>query len=189
MKSIIKLLPPLLLFVILGCASPEKVYRNKSFDFSVTYSSQYKIKEFKFEEIQTGAELTEGKKTISIRAMGAGTMYDGMSFDEYVKIAASVEIQNFDKLVSLESFVSQAGVRGYKTYWEVIEIIPPDEWKEGMVPDRNTVGPIYYFPPKEKKYIGQQPVKVIMIDSYVQSGKEKSILEDLEKIAESFEYL
>jgi len=179
-----------LTIALLGCSQPaEKVYKNQSFYFAITYPCGYEIKEFRFKKLQTGAELTDQEKTISIRAMGAGTMYDKMTFDTYARIAASVEIQNFDKLVSIESFVSQTGVKGYRTYWKVIEIIPPDEWKEGMVPNHQTVGPIYYFPPKEKKYIGQQPVKVIMIDYYVRSGEKDMILEDLEKIAKSFKYL
>ena len=115
------------LMLIPACtADHDRVYENKSFDFSVRYPSSYKIKEFKTDGLQTGAELKSDKGIIDIRAGAAGTDYEKMPFDEYVRIAAPSEIQNYENLVSIESFTSDSGIKGYKTCWRVIETIPPD---------------------------------------------------------------
>lgn len=193
MKSFHKFLPVLLLMIALtGCSQPtEKVYRNKSFDFQVSYPARYEIKEYVWEGIQQSAELKSQQGVIDIRAMGAGTMYDKMSFDEYARIAASVEIQNYEKLVSIKPFVSDSGIKGYKTFWRVIQTVPPEDFDKPELYPPYISGPIYYFPPREKKYIGRQPVKVIMLSCYVlPDGKMDQAAElELEKIAKSFRYL
>lgn len=180
----------LLTAVLFACARPgARKYDNKTFGFSVNIPSDYKIKEYTLVEQQTGLELRRETGIIDIRVNGAGTMYADMPFDEYVKIAAMAEIQNYEKLVSIEAFTSNRGVKGYKTYWEVIETIPPDEWEEGMEPRSEVVGPIYYFPPKGEHYIVKQPVKTIMFSHYAYPGGETKTLQDLIRIVKSFKHI
>ena len=175
---------------ILGCTrSVPRSYQNKSFGFSVNIPSDYEIKEYTFLKQQTGLELRRATGIIDIRAGGAGTMYKDMPFDEYVRIAAMAEIQNYERLVSIEAFISKSGVKGYQTYWEVIETIPPDEWEEGMEPRSEVVGPIYYFPPKGEHYIIKQPVKAVMFSHYAYPGGEKKTLQDLIRIVLSFKHI
>ncbi len=158
----------------------EKVYDNADFGFSVNYPADYRAKEIKWVKEKTGVELDKKGAYLTVRAMGAGTMYEDMPFDQYVKIAAASEIQNYDKLVSIESFTSEYGIKGYKTFWEVIV----HEDTDGGELDYTTIaGPIFYFPPAKKQKLGEQPVKTIMISGYEGGTKEAEL------VAFSFRYL
>ncbi|MBN2057784.1 MAG: hypothetical protein JW782_03205 [Candidatus Saganbacteria bacterium] len=178
--------------LLLSCGGPGPlVYRNESYGFAVTYPKAYKIREFSFNGEQTGAEFNIDFGSITIRAMAAGTIYKDMKFDDYVLIAAASEIQNFQEIASYRKFRSLSGVHGYETFWEVSETIPPDEWSEGLQPQKKIFGPIYYFPPRAPKLSGAQPVKTIMLSYYAKSSGEAEILvkKDLTEIARSFRYL
>ena len=194
MKAALKFLPVILLIsmVLIGCSPRnEKVYHNRFMEFKVTYPARYEIKEYMFGGKQMSAVLKCREGSIDIRAGGAGTMHDKTPFDEYVKFAAIDMIQNYDKLVSIEPFVSDAGVKGYKTYWKVLQTVPPEDWDkpEDLYPPYIS-GPIFYFPPKEQKYEGRQPLKTIMLSSSDSSEDEKNqvLMDDLEGIAKSFRY-
>ncbi|MFC1540423.1 hypothetical protein ACFL4J_00105 [Candidatus Margulisiibacteriota bacterium] len=191
MKLAPRLLPLLCLAVLLtGCSQPaSQTYSNRTFGFQVTYPDKYEAKEYVWEGVQQSVELKCDQGYINIRAMGAGTMYDEMPFDDYAKIAASVEIQNYEKEISIVTFESQSGVNGYETYWRVLQTIPPEDFDKPELYPPTIEGPIYYFPPKEKKYIARQPVKVVMLSHYARPGAEDVIVEDLAKIARSFKYL
>ena len=177
-KRIALFVLPLIIAVLAGCGEKEKmgVYRNADFNFSITYPSAYQAREIG----STGMILHGKHGAITVQAMPAGTMYEKMPFDRYARIAASVEIQNFEKLVSFESFVSDYGIRGYKTYWEVVR---HEDTDTGEVNSVDTAGPIYYFPPNGKRKQGEQPVKTIMISC--DPGAQK----DAEVVAASFRYL
>lgn len=158
----------------------EKVYHNTDFGFSVNYPADYRAKEIKWLKESTGVELEKKGAYVTVRAMAAGTMYENMSFDRYVRIAAASEIQNYEKLVSIESFTSEYGIKGYKTYWEMIV---HEDTDTGEADYSTIAGPIYYFPPIRKQKLGEQPVNTIMISCYEGGGK------DVEQVAASFRYL
>jgi hypothetical protein len=178
---------------LISCASKQSaVYENRTYDFSVKLPAGYQVKEYKFGREQSSVELRNKQGIIDIRAMGAGTMYTEMPFDEYARIAAASEIQNYEKLISIEAFVTDTRIRGYRTYWLVYQTVPPEDFDkpEDLYPPY-IAGPIYYFPPKELKFSGGQPVKTIMLSHYAfLSGEaEQAILSDLEKIARSLKYI
>lgn len=193
MRSASKVFPVLLLTMVLisSATQTEKVYYNKFMGFKVIYPAKYEIKEYRFNGKQFSAQLKCKEGTIDIRVGGAGTMYDNMSFDEYVKIAAIDQIQNYDELVSIICFISESGIRGYKTYWKVLQTVPPENFDkpEDLYPPYIS-GPIFYFPPKEKKYDGKQPLKTIMLSHYTSLDDKMNqfMINDLEKIAKSFRY-
>jgi hypothetical protein len=193
MKSFHKLLPVLLLMItLIGCSpQAEKVYHNTFMGFKVDYPAKFEIKEYKFDGKQYSAVLKSKEGTIDIRAGGAGTMYDKMPFDEYVKMAMIDQVQNYDKLISIKPFVSDQGVKGYETYWKVLQTVPPEDWDkpEDLYPPYIS-GPIYIFPPREKKYDGRQPLKTINLSHYTAAdGKMNQIMiNDLKQIARSFRY-
>ena len=174
--------------MLVGCANENDntaTYKNPDFGFAVDYPNDYKAKESKWLKESISLELQKKGGTITLQAMGAGTLYEGMPFDQYVKIAASVEIQNFEKLISSESFVSDYGVDGYKTYWLVVD---HEDTDKGSFDTTREAGPIYYFPPLTAKKLGDQPVKAIMLDFSTAPGSEKTIALDAEEIARSFRY-
>jgi len=164
------------------------LYKNENFSFAVMIPPGYQMKETPSGDVKEGIELKNEKGFINIRAMATGTDYEKMPFDEYVKISASVEIQNYEKLASIEPFVSDHGIKGYKTYWERIETSPDDEPAKKEDSQVNIDGPIYYFPPLREKKRFDHPVKTIMISFYATSGFEDKIATDAEKIAKSFKY-
>jgi len=130
MRSALKLwLTFFLILLSLGCSAQiEKTYQNQFMGFKLTYPAKYEIKEYRSAEMQLGAELKNKDGMIDIRVGGAGTMHDQMPFDQYVKIAAIDQIQNYDKLISIKPFVSDSGVRGYETYWKVLQTVPPEDF-------------------------------------------------------------
>ena len=175
-------IPTFLVLVLGGCGggNGERVYKNADFGFSVLYPSDYSARELKWVKEPTGVVLQKKEGTITVQAMAAGTMYEDTPFDDYARIAAAAEIQNFDKLISIERFTSEYGIRGYKTYWKVIQ---HEDTDTGEINAATKVGPIYYFPPRLKQKLGDQPVKTIMI-----SG-DPAVQKDAESIATSFRYL
>lgn len=174
----------LLLLLVAGCAgkneNKEAVYKNADFGFSVAYPSVYRAKELKWIKEATGVELSQDKATITVQAMAAGTMNANMPFGQYVREAAIDEGQNFTRLVSIESFSSDYDIKGYRTYWEVVQHEESDTGESDIT---STAGPIYYFAPRLKQTLGDQPVKTIMISGY--QAPEK----DITAVAASFRYL
>lgn len=174
--------------MLVGCGSENdniSTYKNGDFGFAVDYPNEYKAREAKWIKESMGLELQKKGGTITLQAMGAGTMYENMPFDQYVKIAASVEIQNYEKLISIESIVSDYGVKGYKTYWMVVD---HEDTDKGSFDATREAGPIYYFPPLTARKQGEQPVKTIMLNYSTAPGSEKNIALDAEEIAHSFRY-
>jgi predicted secreted protein len=184
--------PAVVIFIFLlilassALAKGSVIYENKEFDYSVLLPGGYAWREIPPDEPREGVELRKGEGMIDVRAMGAGTMYEKMPFDEYVKIAALSQIQNYEELVSIESFVSDYGIKGYKTYWEAGETVPPDEDRE---PEMSIVGPIYYFPLSQEKKSFGHPVKTVMISYYEYPNKKGNVPQDAEQIARSYRYL
>ncbi|MCU0641270.1 MAG: protease inhibitor I42 family protein [Candidatus Margulisbacteria bacterium] len=148
--------------LLAGCGdgAQDRTYKNNEFGFSVSFPPGYQVKPITWVKEETGAELRLGERKITIQALPTGLNYAGLTFDQYVRIAASVDIQNFQKLISLEPIISAYGISGYRTYWEVIE---HNDGDDGQVDRTVTVGPLYYFPLKYPRKLGEQPVKAVLI--------------------------
>jgi len=173
----------LILFALMslaGCTEKKEanVYRNRDFGYLIAYPSDYQASELKWVKDSIGTVLQGKKGTITVKTMPAGNDYGKLSFDQYVRTAAAGEIQNCSGLVSIESFVSDFGVKGYKTRWEVII---NEDAESGEIKDVKTVGPIYFFPPRRKQKLGDRRVMAIMIEGAPE--------EDARKIAASFRYV
>jgi|GEM_PF-1784996 len=181
MRKILLVSCLLIFWIATSHASNEfKTYRNYYFGYSINYPAGFKATEIYWVKDKMGVRLEKKKGEVTVQAMPAGTDYAKMPFADYVKIAASVEIQNFNKLLSIEAYTSDYGVKGYKTYWEVISHQDPDSSEKA---ETSVVGPIFYFPPKNRLKVGDQPVKTIMISPYGPLSLEA------EDIAGSFRYL
>ena len=97
-------------------------YGNEKFGYSVNYPNDWVFREFP--DTQTGAgfrplsspeEISSECVTIDLRS--APTNYSDIPFVEYVRKAAVEEIQNYEKLNSMESVTTTSGIVGYKTTW------------------------------------------------------------------------
>jgi len=168
-----------------GAKSAEKSYKNKEFGFSVAYPANYQSQELKWVKESMGVDLSGKNGVIRVQAMPAGTDYADMPFDEYARIAALSEIQNYEKLLTIEAFVSSSDVVGYKTYWQVLQ---HEDTDKGSIDTVTVSGPIYYFPPHRQKLLGEQPVKTIMISFGGAPGRAKQLEREAEAVARSFRY-
>ena len=181
MRRLSCLLGLLVVLTVAGCASGDKeqVYNNRDFGFAVNYPTGFQAKTIKWVKEETGLELKKAGQTITVQAMPTGTNYAKLSFDQYARIAASVDIQNFTRLTLIEPFTSAYNIKGYKTYWEVIQHEDSDSGEA----DRTTIaGPIYYFPLERPRQLGDQPVKAVMIYA------DDNISLEAANIAASFRY-
>ncbi len=91
-----------------------KTYTNTKHNFSVQYPSDWSFREFP--DSQDGADFKNG--SISISAGQKVGNYDE-NFADYVKVAASKEIQDYGELASLKRVTTRDGVVGYETTWMV----------------------------------------------------------------------
>jgi predicted secreted protein len=173
----------LLLVLILasGCVSREKeqTYTNRDFSFAVDFPAGYQVKPIKWVKEETGVELKDGQRTITIQVLPTGLDYARLTFDQYARIAASVDIQNFNKLVRIEPFTSAYNVKGYKTYWEVIK---HEDTDSGEINATEVVGPLYYFPLVRERKLGGQPVKAVMV------YPDPALSVEAEDVAASYRY-
>jgi len=104
-------------------AAQWKTYTNTKNNFSIEYPDNWSFKEY---DSKNGASFNPLDKpgdpnssdaiTISV-GQKVGNMDD--PFEDYVKIAASVEIQNYNKLASLKKVTTTDGIVGYETTWMV----------------------------------------------------------------------
>ncbi|MFA4967829.1 MAG: hypothetical protein WC624_06410, partial [Candidatus Margulisiibacteriota bacterium] len=188
MKNILSVMLPILLLLSCSAMASDKMltYQNQDFGFAVDYPSTYRLDEIKWVKESTGVTLSTKESSITVQAMPTGTNYANVPFDEYVRIAASSEIQNFNKLASIESFVSDYMIKGYKTWWEANE---HQDLDGSSINSTSIVGPIYYFAPEIKQKLSGQPVKVIMISCFSPSGEESALKMDMENVAKSFRYV
>ncbi len=100
----------------------QQTYVNAKFGYSIDYPSGWIFREFP--DTQTGvgfrppnspAEIASECMTVDAR--GTAGNEENLPFAEYVKKAAVVEIQNYEKLDSLRSVTTTAGLVGYETTW------------------------------------------------------------------------
>jgi predicted secreted protein len=168
--------------------APIFFYGNQEFGFAASLQGDYEMKEIVWSQKKLGMDLKNKTGEITVQAMPTGTDYEKMPFEDYVRIAASAEIQNFQKLTRLERFTSDSGAEGYKTYWLVSETVSPLKKNPGQARTRN-VGPIYYFPLLREMKVGRQPVKLVMIYFHPFTRDFRDLSRDAEKMARSFKYL
>lgn len=104
-------------------------YTNEKYNYSIDYYNNWRFRESP--DSKSGAAFSPLSKpneyeneTISISAYNKTLGYSNLSFEEYVKIAATKEIQGYNKLVSINKITTLEGVVGYKTTWMVQSIGP-----------------------------------------------------------------
>ncbi|MDD5569131.1 MAG: hypothetical protein PHG23_01835 [Candidatus Pacebacteria bacterium] len=99
-----------------------KIYQNDKFGYSIGYPSDWTYREFPdtktgagFRPLSSPAEITS--ECIVVDERGTAENEYNVPFNEYVKEAAIVEIQNYEKLNSIEAVTAANGIIGYKTTW------------------------------------------------------------------------
>ena len=102
-----------------------KTYTNTRYNFSIDYPSDWSYREFP--DTKGGAAFNPIDKPGYPDNSDAITIYVGQKignyvddpFEDYAKIAASVEIQDFGDLASFKKVTTADGVVGYETTWMV----------------------------------------------------------------------
>jgi len=130
-------------------------YINEKFDYSVNYPSNWTFREFP--DTQTGAGFRPlssseeiASECVTINAMGTAENEYNAPFGEYVKKAAIVEIQGYEKLNSIESLTTANGLVGYETTWiyKTIDgqekVSLPITYFENQKTVQTTFGPLKY---------------------------------------------
>ena len=99
-----------------------KTYANQKFGYSINYPSSWAFREFP--DAQTGAGFRPlnspdeiASECITVDERGTAENEYNTSLDEYVKRAAIVEIQDYEKLNSIKSVTTTTGLVGYETTW------------------------------------------------------------------------
>lgn len=99
-----------------------QTYANKELGYSIDYPTNWTFREFP--DTQSGAGFRPlsslddiASECINIDARGAAENEYNIAFNAYVKKAAVSEIQNYEKLNSIESILTTDGLTGYKTTW------------------------------------------------------------------------
>lgn len=99
-----------------------QTYLNEDFGYSVNYPSAWTFREFPdtksgagFRPLGTPEDVAS--ECINIDARGTAENEYQTPFEDYVKRAAVVEIQNYEKLNSIESITTNSGLVGYETTW------------------------------------------------------------------------
>ena len=99
-----------------------QTYTNTKFGYQVKYPGDWSMREFP--DTQTGAgfqPLSSPKdiasECITVDARGTAADEYNTAFSDYVKKAAAVEIQNYEKLNSIQTIVTASGSVGYETTW------------------------------------------------------------------------
>jgi len=99
-----------------------QTYVNGKFKYSVSYPKDWTYREFPdtktgagFRPLSSTADVSSECITIDKKGTAENEYYT--PFDEYAKIAAPVEIQNYEKLHSIEQIKTESGIIGYKTTW------------------------------------------------------------------------
>ena len=100
-------------------------YTNSKYGFSVKYPGSLVVREFPdsgdgagFRPIGTSDDPANEVITVSVLQKNADLAQDPLS--EYAKVAASVQIQNYQKLNSISPIQTDSGLTGYKTTWDVL---------------------------------------------------------------------
>lgn len=99
-----------------------QVYTNQKFGYSINYPSGWFAREFP--DTQSGAGFRPSgsadsiaSECITVDERGTAANEYNTPFNEYVKKAAAIEIQNYEKLNSIKTVTTTDGVVGYETTW------------------------------------------------------------------------
>ncbi len=99
-----------------------QTYTNEKFGYSIDYPDDWTFREFP--DTRTGAGFRPqsspdeiASECITVDARGTAANEYNTPFAEYVKNAAVVEIQGYEKLDSIESVTTTSGLVGYETTW------------------------------------------------------------------------
>jgi hypothetical protein len=105
--------------------SAWKTYINKKYNYAIDYPNDWIVRESP--DSKTGAAFQPANKPIDYKNetikinVSQKVMSDKpiSSFEEYAKVAATLEIQSYIKLASFKKVTTSAGLTGYKTTWIV----------------------------------------------------------------------
>lgn len=100
-----------------------QTYTNQKYQYSMTYPSSWKLDE---SDSQNGGRFSDSQQadsdTSEIVSFYVGQKsggYDGVSLEEYARVAATKEIQNHNSLASIKKITTANGAVGYETKWMV----------------------------------------------------------------------
>ncbi len=125
-------------------------YINTKYNFSVVIPNGWKVREFPDTKDGAGLKAPDSENediVIAVRQMAPTEDLTYLPFREYVKVAASKEIQNHNSLATIEEIVTRSGIVGFKTTWNVQSMMNL-QTGEGGKPGISL--PITYFPLPEK---------------------------------------
>ncbi len=99
-----------------------QTYNNSKIGYKVEYPENWTYREFPSTKTGAGFRPISSPEEISSECVNVDARTTAVSqynipFEEYARKAAIVEIQNFEKLNSIESITSESGAVGYKTTW------------------------------------------------------------------------
>lgn len=151
-----------------------KTYTNTKYGYSINYPDNWTFREFP--STKSGAGFRPMDKPddiqyefINISARQRTLESREIPFDEYVKTAATHEIQNYESLASIEKVVTKSGITGYKTTWNVQSITG-----SGMGVSR----PITYF---DLKDANADTIQVSVGEGYDEVYNQMIVTFDLSK--------
>ena len=100
----------------------QQTYINTKFGYSIEYPANWVFREFP--ETQTGAGFKPldssndiASECVTVDSRGTGENEYNTPFNTYVKKAAIVEIQGYEKSNSIKSITTATGLIGYETTW------------------------------------------------------------------------
>ncbi len=134
-----------------------QLYTNAENEFQISYPSDWMYRSyeggvgFQPKEKPTGSQY----EYISISISPKPGSMASLPFAQYVKVAAQNEIQNYQKLASLQSFSTADGQKGYLTTWMVQPLgggKPTESLPIAYLPARNSKNTIEVFL-NDKKYM------------------------------------
>lgn len=134
----------------------SQTYTNQNFSYIIGYPNNWTFREFP--DTKTGAGFRPinspddiASECITIDARGTAENEYNTPFADYVRKAAVVEIQGYEKLNSIEIVTTANGLVGYKTTWIYKNIPGPEK----------TSLPITYF--ENKKTVQGLKYKTVQI--------------------------
>ncbi|MBI4035373.1 hypothetical protein HY383_00330 [Candidatus Daviesbacteria bacterium] len=121
-------------------ADPFKVYTNTEYGYSIKYPRDWEVREF---DSKRGAAFRPVNKPnnpsfeyINIDEIDKIPDLVNRPLEEYAKVAATKEFQNYKRLNSFTRVTSKTGLVGYQTTWKVTPLGGGEE---------TISGPITYF--------------------------------------------
>lgn len=112
----------------LGAASPKeevaktveaknwKTYTNTKNNFSIDYPADWSV-----EESDSKNDVSLGSVSVDVGQKSGG--YNNTPLEEYAKVAANREIQNYNELVLFKKITTTSNITGYETTWKVQAIM------------------------------------------------------------------